>query len=377
MNSRKYNWVYILLCTIVLTGCWGHQEINEVILVQTTGIDKGKNNKVKLTIEFLKITGSSQGPSGLMGKKLYLSQDGDTLFEAARKLREKSSRSVFWGHSSVIIFGKDVAEEGLKKQVDILYRQRHFRQSALIFVASGSAEEIIKSKVVQENLVSTSLKGLMKSQNLTSTIKKTTLQTVYSDLVNEYRELTIPAIFINSKTEKGLLKTTGLYGFRNDRLVSFIDASFTKQYLRLINEAKSAVETLNEGKGKFITFENLNSHTNIEPSLSQGKPAISIEIFANFNIADVHGDFNEITPAKIASWEKKLNQKIKKEVEEFLDYTKTENLDLIGIGESIHRKYPERWKKINKDWKNLYPKLDYSIEVKSSINHTYLLNDSL
>lgn len=377
MDSRKYKWIYILLCTIVLTGCWGHEEINEVMMVQSTAIDKGKKHKVKLSVEFLKIKGSSQGPTGLMGKKLYLSEEGDTLFEAARKMREKSSRSVFWGHSSIIIFGKEAAKEGLKEQMDILYRQRHFRKSALVFVASGSAEEVFKSNVIQENLTSASLKGLVKSQNKTSTIKKTTLQTVYSDLVNGYKDVTIPAIFIGGKPGKTLVKTTGLYVFKKGRLVSFIDASFTKEYLRLINESKSAVETLKEGKRKYITFENLSCHTNIQPSFSKGKPVISIEIFADFNVADVHRDVKEITPEIIASWEKNLNRKIKQQVGEFLDYTKKENIDLIGVGEGIHRKDPEKWKRIKGNWKNMYPQLNFTIVVKSRIDHTYLLNSSL
>ncbi|EOO24098.1 Ger(X)C family germination protein [Bacillus cereus VD133] len=377
MNYCKCSLIYILLCTIVLTGCWGHKEINEVTIVQSTAIDKGKKHKVKLTVEFLKIMGSSQGSSGLTGKKMHLSEEGNTLFEAARKINEKSPRSVIWGHSSVIIFGKEVAEKGLKEHLDILYRQRNFRESALVFIAVGRAEDVFKSNIVQENLTSASLNGLIKSQNQTSTTRKTTLQMVYSDLVNDYKELTIPAILIDEESGKGPIKTAGLYVFKKGRLVSFINANLTKQYLRLQNESKSAVETLKEGKRKYIAFENLNCHTDIQSVFLNGKPSVSIKIFADFNVADVQQDFEEITPEIITNWEKKLNGKIKKQVGEFLEYTKKENVDLIGIGEAMHRENPEKWKRVKKDWKHLYPQLSFSIEVESRIDHTYLLNSSL
>ncbi|EOO24660.1 Ger(X)C family germination protein [Bacillus cereus VD133] len=377
MNSCKYSLIYILVCTLVLTGCWGHKEINEVTIVQSTAIDKGKKQKVKLTVEFLKIMGSSQGPSGLTGKKMHLSEEGDTLFEAARKMNEKSPRLVIWGHSSVIIFGKEVAKKGMKEHLDILYRQRNFRESALVFIAAGRAEDVFKSNIVQENLTSASLNGLIKSQNQTSTTRKTTLQMVYSDLVNDYKELTIPAILIGEESGKRPIKTAGLYVFKKGRLVSFINANLTKQYLRLLNESKSAVETLKEGKRKYITFENLNCHTNIQPVFLKGKPSISIKIFADFNVADVQQDFKEITPEIIANWEKKLNGKIKKQVGELLEYTKKENVDLIGIGEAMHRENPEKWREVKKDWKHLYPQLSFTIMVESRIDHTYLLNSSL
>lgn len=40
----------------------------------------------------------------------------------------------------------------------------------------------------------------------------------------------------------------------------------------------------------------------------------------------------------------------------------------------FHRKYPEEWKRIKKDWDEIFSKADFEIEVNTDIIRTGLIN---
>lgn len=48
--------------------------------------------------------------------------------------------------------------------------------------------------------------------------------------------------------------------------------------------------------------------------------------------------------------------------------------DTFGIGQLVHRQYPDLWKEIEDNWEEIFPNLDYTINVTACINDTGFTN---
>ncbi|NLJ79281.1 MAG: hypothetical protein GX329_07955, partial [Tissierellia bacterium] len=49
-------------------------------------------------------------------------------------------------------------------------------------------------------------------------------------------------------------------------------------------------------------------------------------------------------------------------------------LDKFGYGAFFHRKYPQEWKKIEKDWDQIFSKAELQVEIEIDIIRTGLIN---
>lgn len=364
----------VFCISIVLSGCWGHTEIKELGIVHSLGIDRGEKQKIKMTIELSRPTEETQGGGGgAQGRGIVISGEGDTLFEVARILKEKSVKNLLWAHTGIIIFGKEIAKEGIQGYIDPLLRQRHFRESAFIFVMDGKAEDVFETHTDLPALKGFGIKGLIEAENWTSRTKSVTINTTYSTLVNQYNDLTLPALVTyKDKQQKKMLRVGGLFVFKKDRLHTYIEPNLAKGFLRLNNQAEMAVESLEVETNKFISFENVRSHAKLMPILASGKPKLHIEIFADFNVAGIQTEVKDLNSKVVEQWESLLNERIKKETTAFIELSQKKKIDPLGVGEMFHRAYPVAWKQLKPNWSNLYADLSYTIVVKSRIEHYYL-----
>ncbi|MED4582661.1 Ger(x)C family spore germination protein [Brevibacillus choshinensis] len=375
---KKYFLVLIMTLALpsLLMGCWGRQELNTVAIIHTIAVDKGKNNHVRLTIEISELISQGQAPIGLKGKPFYLTSEGETIFEAARDLRNSSSRYLIWGHANAIVFSQELAKKGIKKHIDVLMRLRHFRNTMNVFIADGRADDVFTASIPQQSFIAIGLSGLVDAQKSTANTLRITMIQVTQSLTNKYKALTIPAVqlFQHPHSNKKSLRTLGLYLFKDDKLHSFMDVEKTKAYVRSINEAQSAVETLSCGKKQErITFENVKNQTKIRSEIQGNQPRITLELFADFNIVDVQCGV-KITTKQIEYWEKQLDLRLKQQVQDLIRYSQNHKIDLLGIGELIHREHPTVWKLLKKNWNQKYPHVPFQIVIKSRIEHSSLLS---
>ncbi|BAU28391.1 Ger(x)C family germination protein [Aneurinibacillus soli] len=370
-----YKQIVLLICFVpMLTGCWGREELNEVAVIQTVAIDKEGKDNIRITIEISGVASKGQTPTGLSAKPIYLTETGKSIFEVARKMSNKTTRTLFWGHVSSIVFSKEMAKSGLKKHFDILTRLRQFRNLTNIFIMDGNASDIFKVTFPQESLTSSGLNGLLKAQNSEASTKKVTLMQVFQTLTNDYNDLAIPSLHVykNPQTQKLNLRVGGMYVFAKDKQIAYMDAEKTKSYLRAINEGKETVEILPLGKkSRYVSFENVRNSANVMTLLQNGMPSVTIELNAKFDVTEVQKEM-QISPEQIEKWENQLNALLSKQMEAFISYTKKNKVDLIGIKEMVHRKYPKQWKELKKDWYKIYPDIPFQIVVKSKIEHNFL-----
>ncbi|MFF2089173.1 Ger(x)C family spore germination protein [Paenibacillus sp. NPDC058174] len=376
MNSRIYSLFGLFLVTLaalLIGGCDGSLELNEIHIVHAIAIDKGENAPIRVTAEIAKIVSGGQQPKGMQSDSFYLYQEGDNVFEAARLMRNKSDRMLLWGHTSIILFSKDVMKQGLSQHVESIRRLRQFRNSTLLYMTEGKAYE--KLQISAPNLMITSqvLKGLAGNSNTTALTKKVTLIDVYRDYINEFRDIVIPAILRvkDSEDDKHILQATGLYIFEKDRLAGKLSPKQTKAYMRASNQMSGSLEKIPCDSGKEISFENINNNSKMHVTLdSEHKPQVAFNITADLTITDLPCQEFDITPSMIHAWEDQLNEKIAEDIRKFIRYTQKRHTDLLGVGEWIHRKHPQLWRSMKDNWPEQYSGIKPKIEVHTRIDHS-------
>jgi len=76
-------------------------------------------------------------------------------------------------------------------------------------------------------------------------------------------------------------------------------------------------------------------------------------------------------PAIIGEVENILSKKIKKMMEEALEYAKEKQTDLARLGEHFWLQYPKEYFQLREDWnEKILPEVDVDIKVKSILRRT-------
>jgi len=365
--------VIVGIC-LMNSGCRVSHELNELHIVHSIAIDEGSGGSIKLTAEIAKPSPGGQQPKGMHNKTFFLSSEGRGLFEAGRLMRSKSDRELLWGHTTVIVISQAVAKNGIKQHIDAIRRLRQFRNSTLLYVTEGKAYDALQASTPQASIASQVLSGLTDGGEDTALTQRAKLIDVYKELVNRYRDVTLPAVQIvkDPRVQKNrLMQTKGLYTFRGGRLAGFMNDKETKGFLRALNKVEGAIETLACGNNKTITFENVNNRSRIKPVVGPDlKPVTRIDINVDLNVTNLQCGDIEVSPQTISEWEEKLNRVIADEVQRFIRYSQDQQVDLLGIGERIHRKHPKYWKQMKEDWGAIYASSRFIVEVHSRIDHT-------
>lgn len=85
-----------LAVSLLLSGCWSRRELNDLAIAVAAGVDK-VGDRYRLSVQVAipgqvasKKAGSSQAPATLY------TAEGDTLFEAARRMTQISPRKIYF-----------------------------------------------------------------------------------------------------------------------------------------------------------------------------------------------------------------------------------------------------------------------------------------
>ncbi|HQQ45710.1 MAG TPA: hypothetical protein PLT24_12615, partial [Bacillota bacterium] len=112
----------ILLCVLLLTGCWDKIEIEDRLFVLSIGVDsvelaEKKASKDKYTLSFVSpvVDQIKEGPGPAF--RTYKTVDNSIIMSLSQLL-ERFSKKQFFGHTRNIFFGEDVLkDEKLLKEI--------------------------------------------------------------------------------------------------------------------------------------------------------------------------------------------------------------------------------------------------------------------
>ncbi|MFD1776946.1 Ger(x)C family spore germination protein [Paenibacillus rhizophilus] len=392
---RKLGILLLILVMLPMTGCWSRTELNDLSIVTAAAIDKMDDGKYLLTLQIAVPTmlgpvgNSSSSGTGSGGEKptAIVSEKGETIMDACRKLQKKLPRRLFFSHSRIIVIGEKQAREGVSPVLDFFVRYRESRLRSFILFTQGKAADILKLNAKWEKISAEEIREEEQRHIGLQIYLKDFFHMLLADGIEPVAaQVALMSTEIDSEeSSSGQEMNAAISGsavFRKDKLVGWLNDAETRGVLWLRNELKTSIVTVDipedKGGGK-ISAAAVRETTEIKPILRNGKLKIKAEIFMENTLYENNSKLDMSDPRVIQFVERELEQDIKKRIQLTLDKAqKTFNSDIFGFGTAVYRTYPKAWNRQFKDsWDDVFPELEVDIKPHAKLVRTGLTNKSM
>ena len=379
--TKRALFMLCLLMAVLLTGCWDRREINDVAFVMTTGLDKDADKQYRVTVQIalpgqLGGIGGSGGGGGTSGSKPYFNDStvGVSLRDANGKQQRRLSREMHFGHRRVVVIGEDLAKEGIHQFMDSVGRLPQNRLTAFLLITSGQARDIMSATIPTEQFPAEVMRELAQA----SMKHPRTLKHVINMLVVDGVDVAVPYVeqTMSQPGEQGrpasTIKNAGVAVFRQNRLAGVLRGEQGSALLLAMNEGRAPTFTLAppEGEGDVTVILTENS-AKLSPILDGDKIRCQIDILGKGYVMENQSNYDISTDNNLGRIGQVVADRIRQSVLDSMKLLQNEyHSDPLGIGDAIHRKYPERWKVLRKDWESAYARVEVEVNPLVQVEHS-------
>ncbi|HHV64330.1 MAG TPA: Ger(x)C family spore germination protein [Peptococcaceae bacterium] len=374
MLSRKKMIIYIIVCVLILlsiSGCWNRRELNTLAILMGMGIDKAQETgKIELTAQVIKPGELKQ--EARTGEKAYwnIKKTGSTVFNTIRGFTFESSRKIFLQHSQVLIFGRELAEEGVQNHLDFFIRDHETRLTVDVLVAEGKAADILDVKSEIEKIPANNIANLVEAYGATSQSISVSLDEFIKRLMSKTFSPIAPIIRVNNDGEKQSVFLEGTAVFKRAKMVGELNRIETRGLLWVIDKIRSGIIVINspDGEGN-VEFEIIRASSKIIPKIENNRISLTVKIKEEGNIGSQNSP-GDLELEHIEYFENEKKSVIKNEVMAAISKAQELNADIFGFGEAIYRKYPKQWKELEENWDKIFPELEVEIIVEARVKRS-------
>lgn len=378
----------ILLICVLLCGCWDKEEIDRRLFISTIGIDAGEEigksdelKKIKpdepfpeTEIKRLNITyafpalsklGPEKGGGGTV-EESTINTDAYSLEDAFVKSTSKASRSISFGHTQLIIIGKQFLSypDVVKEAIDYLQREPSLNRNMYIMIADGKVEQFVKFKPEMEKNIQAYISGLMLSSNKNATILPITLNE-FLMLLGENGNAFAPVMTLDMNKKE--LKLTGLGLIKNYSLVGQLTPTETADLEILRGKLKGGTKVIyKEGHPLNFAIEGLERKISLQEQ--GGRLIYTINIKLEGQIKEYYTGKQIFSKKFIDEIQDDYNKSIKEECEKVSVITQKKfDTDPIGLREYTQKYHPGIYKKYSNNWNETYKSAQINVRVDTKV----------
>lgn len=392
-------WAAALLALAILvattTGCWNRRELNDLAITVALGIDRiGDEFQVSAQLVNPGEIAARKGSTSKGAPVVTYSKTGGTVFEALRKMTTESPRKLYLSHLRMLIISESLAKEGIAKLLDVLSRAHELRTDFFIVIARGSsAKEMLEIYTVPQEIIPANhmFKTIDTSSALWAASGKKTIDELISDMISKGKEPVLTGIGIagdrniqETNTEENVrhivplstLHVASLAVFKNDKLIGWLNEEESKAYNYVLGKVKGTAGQLACPEGGKLTFEVIRSRAEVKGKVTDGKPAVDVEIRLENDVTDVECDIDLEDVGTIAELERAAEKRVKQFIVHTVRKAQTRwHADIFGFGEAIHRAAPKQWKTLQHEWDAAFSGLPVTVKVDVKIRRLGTVSD--
>lgn len=387
MRTKIYGLILVLF---IMTGCSNYRELNNLAIIVGAGIDYDKE-KQEYIVTYQAInpqgvpTTAISAPGGNMAVINYQGR-GKTIVEASRNTSKKISRQNLYYHTSLIVIGEAAAKKGLNFILDVYERDPKVRTSLPVLISRNTSAKNILDIVPSGFTRITSKEFLDKLEN-TSTLlgengNNSKVYQVIAALTSLGNEPAISGISIAGNIKQGWnksnLETTkrtytvinGIGVFRKGKLVHWLDGTKAKSVQMINNTLKQTNVNVTCKKGTDLSVVINRAKKDVKVNVKEEKVFIDVHIHANAYIGEAvcDEDLKKVTILK--NIEKKVEHKIKKDLQKGIREVQKLKTDIFGFGDILHRSHLKEWRMVKDHWNESFSKAYVRIKVQVNIDST-------
>lgn len=386
----------LLVTSCCLVGCWDQDEITSLAPVAAIGLDVGSQPgllRVTCQLTLPEAGGGGAGAGTTRSRLRVLTTESESLVQAFAILQSQTRRRHFFLHLDHVVFGAELARNGLGTALEALHGWSQIRGSTLVFVAEGTAEAVLHAHSGIGQNPANDVAHIIRSASSAPVARKTTLNDMINALAHPgSTSLTLPILGLrplalssgDDTPPSGVgqdgeqfmevaLKGTAL--FDRDRCVAELDIRETQTLAVLAGAAKQGMSTIPSpinAEGKIAPqYENIQVAYRIEEK-DDGGLKVTTKIKLDVRLVEVHGGYDpslsQFRPIEMA-----VEEDVTTRVAAFFAKLQSYGLDSVNIGQRIKQQKPKLWKSLQENWREVYPTIEFVVEPKAQVRTVGLM----
>ena len=360
---RKFLLILMLLMSMVfVSGCSGHQQLNQKLVVQGIGIDQS-GEVYTVTVQALDF----QNPIDEDEPNIKIVEtQGNSLTEALDNISKRTSLRPVYSQNLILIVGEEAAKSGVNNFIDFFVRHCETRPKVEICVSKNKASEILKIKSGEKALKSKNIHDLIPIE-----LNSDVLHFV-SNLKNGKSDPWMAWLEIEDKNGIKDIHLKGVGIFKEDKLYDFLEGenAFGFMILKGVPKFDSCIVNSEEAGNVTCAIEKSVPKINVEISEDKiPKFNISLQISASTFSLDKNfytHSFEDISQIV----EKQLEEKINLICSNLVQKTLDSNLDLFEFSKILRNSNPNYFKQVQKNYRYLLSNLNFEITQKVKLKAT-------
>ncbi|WP_026582443.1 Ger(x)C family spore germination protein [Bacillus sp. J33] len=371
------------LSVLVMNGCWSSKEIEELGLIIGTALDleeegdfgdheKGDQDLFRITNQLVTAettdSGTQEGTSRRSQSYKNISETGEAILPAVRKMTLRIDKRAFGVHSKVIVIGEDLARNYNPEQVlDFFQREQEMRPSALIVVAKESARKTLETDeptVIPAIQIVEMIRDQDRTTKIMEPMSITKLEAQLSSGISFLLQSVLPEKGERKLSGAALIdgKTKMLRGFFNDEDITGVNW--------ITGKGKGGlVSTFYEENGQPVIYDILKMDSKIKPRVDGSRITFEVNIKSEGRIGE-HWDVsaNTFDNKFLQKAEKAAEKEVEKLVKNVLAKAQEEyKMDVFGFGNRLRIEHPKVWKKVKEDWDQTFSEVPVNVTVELTI----------
>lgn len=354
----------VLLCTplLILGGCWSSEELHDRAFARLLLLDKAENG-IELTIGFplpnrLSSGKAGGGDAGGASAKpfTFVTKTGKDIGDAYRQIQSDVPRRITFGQLRNILIGKELAQEGIQPIADFAAREPAIHVNSNLFVTEGKVKDFIDIPVVFERFPTDILTAYAETKVIVPVTVRDLLMSVYIG-----GDILLPRLVFGRKgaeaEENGdkWMGTNGAVIFRQGRMVGLLGTHETRTALWILGELENSEFSIpSPHDGKPVDFLVWGAKTKITPHVDGNRIRFTIKSHAEATLLATKSTINLTDVDNLNAMQKSLQTQLADRISSAIEATKRMKSDAFQLGNYIKWRYPQTWKRIKPEWRELY-----------------------
>lgn len=393
----------IVICLVSLTGCYDAQGIENLAYVVALGIDKGENNKLKLSLQIaLPSDSSSGGDSSQSQQSTVTTVDCASINTGITLINSYISKKINLAHCKAIVISEDLAYEGISEYIYTLVNNVEIRPDCNIIISRSKASEYLEhANATLESVSARYYEFTLNSSEYTGYTQNITLEDFFSNMVSTTSEAYAILGGINTHSThadnsdmpiydidgsykadetpietKTDIENMGIAVFKYDKLVGELTGMESLSHLLITNELQNATISIPNPYNSSATiaiYIATPKESKATTKLVYGTPYIEYDVFIEATVLSLDENFDSSDSNGINLIEDYASSYLEQSISEYLYKTSKEyKTDIANTGKYFLKNHLtwEDWEK--SDWLSNYENAFFKVNVDTNIESSQL-----
>lgn len=362
--------VISMFCSCSRTTEATSYELKNRLIILALGIDKAENGQILVSVQTLNTDVSSNASSQSTPETMVknYSQKGLSISEAISKLSDVTGKNPLLSQNRIVIFGWELANDGVFDYLDDFIRNTDNRSSVLVSVAQGKAKDVIFAEVGENIIPARIAERIIESASYQSCFQCTRVYELINGVIDDKASVSVPIIKVSKSEDEDKLRVDSIGIIKGDRLDSVKDVESVRGIVFANDSVQKGMITMQYDASE-VTMAIIESNTKTKAYIKDGNPHFKISVKTYMSVAEINDDIKEKkTNLDLKNIEFTAEQKIKEIVENSInECIIKDKSDVFGFGKRLMRTQPKYYKSNIKNWSDDMDKSKFSVEVEVRI----------